>query len=320
MGRLVDGEWQTVPVVTDKGRFVRKASSFRNWIRADGSTPYAPESGRYHLYVSNACPWAHRTIVFRKLKKLEPHVGLSVVDPLMFDAGWEFSERPGCTLDTVNGKRLLYEIYQLADRSYEGRVTVPALWDKKTATIVSNESSEIIRMFGAEFAALTDDHQDFYPQALREQIDALNVRIYDTVNNGVYRCGFAGTQQAYDEAFDALFDTLEHLEERLGHARYLCGDRITEADWRLFTTLVRFDPVYHGHFKCNLKRIADYENLSGYLRELYQVPGIAETVNMDHIKQHYFRSHESINPRRIVPKGPTLDLDSAHGRDHLPAA
>lgn len=315
MGRLVDGKWGTSSVVRSDGHFVRKPSSFRGWIRADGSTDFAPESGRYHLYVSSACPWAHRTIIFRALKRLEPHVGISIADPLMLEHGWELPEGA----DTVNGKRRLYEIYQLADAKYHGRVTVPALWDKKTGSIVSNESSEIIRMFNSELGALTDDTSDFYPAPLREQIDAINERVYATVNNGVYRCGFAGTQAAYEEAFDELFATLDHLDERLADNRYLCGDRLTEADWRLFTTLIRFDPVYYLHFKCNLRRIADYAHLSGYLRELYQVRGIRETVNMHHIKQHYYRSHESVNPRRLVPKGPLLDLDQPHGRDHLPA-
>lgn len=318
MGRLVDGQWRSASVERRDGRFVRQPSSFRGWIRADGSTEFAPESGRYHLYVSLACPWAHRTLIFRKLKKLEPHIGLSITDPLMLDEGWVFSDGEGCIPDTVNGKRRLYEIYQLADPAFNGRVTVPALWDEKTRTIVSNESSEIIRMFNSELAALTDDTTDFYPAPLREQIDTINARIYETVNNGVYRCGFAGTQEAYEEAFDALFTTLADIDERLAHSRYLCGDRLTEADWRLFTTLVRFDAVYYVHFKCNLRRIAEHAHLSGYLRELYQVPGVRETVNMQHIKQHYYRSHQSINPVGLVPKGPLLDLDAPHGRDQLP--
>lgn len=318
MGRLFEGEWTNAPIKHDeKGQFVRKATTFRSWIRADGSTDFAPQSGRYHLYVSLACPWAHRTLIFRKLKQLEDHIGVTATDPLMLEDGWVFSDSDGCEPDTVNGKERLYEIYLLADPQYTGRVTVPTLWDKEKKTIVNNESSEIIRMLNGEFAALTKDDSDFYPEDLREEIDAINERVYQTVNNGVYRCGFAGSQEAYDTAFDALFETLDVLEGRLETSRYLCGDRITEADWRLFTTLVRFDPVYHYHFKCNRKRIRDYEHLSGYLRELYQVPGVASTVNMHHIKQHYYRSHESVNPTRIVPKGPEMDLDAPHGRDHL---
>lgn len=317
MGKLLDGAWTTANIALKKGHFVRKETTFRDWIRADGSTDFAPESDRYHLYASLACPWAHRAVIFRKLKGLEGHVGLTVVDPFMGDDGWVFSDGPGCSPDVVNGKERYYEIYLLADPQYTGRVTVPGLWDKKKKTFVSNESAEIIRMFNSEFSALTDDDRDFYPEDLRADIDEINTRIYDTLNNGVYRCGFAGTQAAYEEAFDALFATLDYLDARLGESRYLCGDRITEADWRLFTSLVRFDAVYHYHFKCNLRRISDYENLLGYTRELYQVPGVASTVNMEHIKGHYYRSHESLNPKRIVPKGPELNLDAPHGREQL---
>ncbi len=301
-----------------EGAFVRQPTSFRRWIRADGSTAFTPESGRYHLYVSLACPWAHRTLIFRKLKRLEAHVSVSVVHPLMLEDGWTFREGPGSTRDDVNGKATLREVYRLADPRYGGRVTVPVLWDKRTATIVNNESSEILRMFDRELAPLGGDTHDHYPEALRGEIDALNERIYETVNDGVYRCGFATTQTAYEAAFDALFDTLEFLERLLATRRYLTGPRLTEADWRLFPTLLRFDPVYYVHFKCNLRRIADYPHLSGYLRELYQHPGIAETVNMSHIKEHYYRSHRSLNPRQIVPKGPALDLQAPHGRDALP--
>jgi putative glutathione S-transferase len=261
--------------------------------------------------VSLACPWAHRTLIFRKLKKLESFISLSVVAPLMLSQGWEFDEEHP---DHVNGRQRLYEVYQAADPHYTGRVTVPVLWDKRRGTIVSNESSEIIRMFNSAFGEGASPSVDFYPEALREEIDAINARVYDNVNNGVYKAGFATSQEAYEEAVTALFETLDELDERLGRSRYLVGERITEADWRLFTTLVRFDAVYVGHFKCNIRRIADYPNLSGYLRELYQVPGVAGTVNMLHIKHHYYASHETVNPTRIVPKGPVLDLSAPHDR------
>jgi putative glutathione S-transferase len=319
MGLLVEGKWSNdwYETKSSGGRFVRKDSSFRDWIRADGSSPFAPEPGRYHLYVSLACPWAHRTLIFRKLKGLERAIGVSVVDPLMADEGWTFSEAPGAGLDEVNGARRLYEVYQRADARYTGRVTVPVLWDRKASTIVSNESAEIIRMFNSEFDEIGDASLDFYPEPLRAEIDAVNDFVYPYVNNGVYRCGFATTQEAYEEAFGQLFFALGAIDARLATRRYLLGDRLTEADWRLFTTLVRFDPVYVGHFKCNLRRIADHPHLSGYLRELYQVPGVAETVNMAHIKQHYYASHTSINPTGVVPIGPELDLDAPHGRGHL---
>jgi putative glutathione S-transferase len=321
MGALVDGMWRARAPRrrTRDGRFIRRESQFRDWITADEETPYVPEAGRYHLYVSLACPWAHRTVIFRALKGLEDVIGLSVVDPYMGADGWWFSDGPGCIPDEVNGARYLHQIYTLARPDYSGRVTVPVLWDKNTGTIVNNESAEIIRMFNAAFDPITGNRLDFYPEGLRDEIDAINAEVYECVNNGVYRAGFASRQAAYEEAFDALFACLDRLEARLERQRYLCGGRLTEADWRLFTTLVRFDAVYVGHFKCNLRRIADYPALSNYLRELYQVPGIAATCNLDHIKQHYYRSHSSINPTGIVPKGPALDLDAPHDRARLHA-
>ncbi|WP_248448387.1 glutathione S-transferase family protein [Sinorhizobium meliloti] len=330
MGRLVNGVWQDVWYDTraTNGHFKRSESQFRNWITADGSPGpsgeggFEAEAGRYHLYVSLACPWAHRTLIFRKLKKLEDLISLSVVDPLMLANGWEFKGEDrggenGGTADHLFGSRMLWEVYLRADPVYSGRVTVPVLWDKRKNTIVSNESAEIIRMFNSAFDRLTGSTEDFCPQELRPEIDALNARIYDAVNNGVYKAGFATSQAAYEESVTALFAMLDELENRLASKRYLTGDRLTEADWRLFTTLVRFDPVYVGHFKCNIRRIADYPNLYGYLRELYQVPGVAETVNMHHIKAHYYRSHTTINPTGIVPVGPALDLEAPHGRDRL---
>jgi len=315
MGLLVDGVWQDRWYDTEStgGRFVRKESAFRAWVRADGSTPHAPEAGRYRLYVSLACPWASRALIFRKLKKLEDAIPLSVVNPFMGEDGWTFEPAPGVIPDP-GGARFLHQVYTRAKRGHTGRVTVPAGFDEKLGAIVNNESAEIIRMLNAEFDAFGDPGVDFYPEPLRDEIDAVNDFVYPNVNNGVYRCGFATTQEAYDEAFGALFDALDVLEARLAHRRYLLGDRITEADWRLFTTLVRFDPVYVGHFKCNRRRIADYPNLSGYLRELYQVPGVSETVDLAHIQQHYYRSHPTINPTRIVARGPELDWDRPHGR------
>ncbi len=319
MGLLVNGKWtdQWYDTKSSGGRFVRKESHFRDWIRADGSTPFQPEPGRYHLYASLACPWAHRALIFRKLKGLEGAITLSIVDPYMHENGWAFSDAPGAIRDSLHGSRHLHEIYTRADDDYTGRVTVPVLWDRKNETIVNNESSEIIRMFNREFDAIADASVDFYPEALRVEIDEINDYIYPRINNGVYRCGFATTQEAYDEAFGELFTALDTLEDRLSRERYLVGGRITEADWRLFTTLVRFDAVYVGHFKCNLRRIADYPHLSGYLRELYQVPGVADTVDLFHIKHHYYGSHATINPTRIVPNGPELDLDAPHERHRL---
>ncbi|WP_373413750.1 glutathione S-transferase family protein [Ensifer aridi] len=330
MGRLVDGVWQDVWYDTraTNGHFKRSESQFRNWVTADGSPGpsgkggFKAEAGRYHLYVSLACPWAHRTLIFRKLKKLEDIISLSIVDPLMQANGWEFKgdERGGengGTADHLFGSRTLWEIYVRADPIYSGRVTVPVLWDKQKNTIVSNESAEIIRMFNSAFDYLTGSTEDFCPKELQAEIDALNARIYDAVNNGVYKTGFATSQAAYEESVTALFAILDELEGRLASRRYLLGNNRTEADWRLFTTLLRFDPVYVGHFKCNIRRLADYPNLHGYLRDLYQVPGVAETVNMHHIKQHYYRSHTMINPTGIVPVGPVVDLGAPHGRDDL---
>jgi len=322
MGKLIDGQWRDEWYDTKStgGRFVRKESAFRDWVRDDGTTSFAPEPGRYHLYVSLACPWAHRTLLFRKLKKLERGISVSVVHPLMAENGWSFANpdgTAGCIADDVNGMGYLHEVYTKADPHYTGRVTVPVLWDRNHATIVNNESSEIIRMLNSEFDALGDASLDFYPKALRAEIDEVNAFVYPKVNNGVYRCGFATTQEAYEEALHQLFETLDELDRRLGVQRYLVGDRITEADWRLFTTLVRFDAVYVGHFKCNQRRIADYRHLSGYLKELYQVPGVAGTVNFQHIKRHYYQSHRTINPTGVVPLGPRLDLEEPHGREAI---
>ena len=322
MGMLVDGVWKDVWYDTKKsgGRFERSASQWRDWITADGTPApgrergFPAESGRYHLYVSLACPWAHRTLIVRKLKKLEDVISASVVHHFMGADGWTFEGTDGATGDDLYGMDFLHQIYTRADPAYSGRVTVPVLWDKQQQTIVSNESSEIIRMLNSAFDAFGDASIDLYPEALRVEIDAVNERVYDTVNNGVYRAGFATTQEAYEDAFDALFATLNDLETRLGRSRYLVGQSQTEADWRLFTTLVRFDPVYHGHFKCNLRRIEDYPNLSNYLRDLYQVRGVAETVDFHHIKRHYYASHKTINPTGIVPKGPKVDLDAPHDR------
>ena len=325
MGMLVDGVWHDVWYDTKetKGHFKRAASQFRNWVTADGSAGpsgiggFKAEAGRYHLYVALACPWAHRTLIFRKLKGLEEIISVSIVDPLMLENGWEFKNRDGGTVDHLFGAKAMWEIYTKADPHYSGRVTVPVLWDTKTGTIVNNESSEIIRMFNSAFDGLTASTADYYPEALRGEIDRINELVYDTVNNGVYKSGFATTQQAYDEHVGKLFETLDSLEKRLGESRYLVGTTLTEADWRLFTTLVRFDAVYVGHFKCNIRRIEDYPNLSAYLRELYQVPGVKETVNMAHIKRHYYASHKTINPTGIVPMGPALDLERPHGRDGM---
>jgi putative glutathione S-transferase len=317
MGHFVDGEWVAddwSTVANKEGAFVRPKTAFHAWIRADGSSGFEAEPGRYHLYVSYACPWAHRTLIMRTLKGLEDAISISVVDPFMDQDGWRFGEAPGSIPDTVNGTTYLREIYAKASPSFSGRVTVPVLWDKRSGPIVNNESAEIIRMFDAEFGR---GGSDFYPPELRAEIDSINERVYETVNNGVYKCGFAQTQEAYEAAFDALFATLDDLEARLEASRYVAGSRLTEADWRVFPTLVRFDAVYYTHFKCNLRRIEDYTNLSNYLRELYQVPGVAATVNLKHIKQHYFGSHESINPRRIVAKGPALDFSRPHDRARL---
>lgn len=307
MGLLKNGVWVDKWYDTDSsdGEFERQASGFRNWITADGSAGpsgqggFRAEAGRYHLYVSLACPWAHRTLIFRTLKGLNDYIDVTVVDPVMLENGWELE-------DPLYGRRFLYELYLKADASYEGRVTVPVLWDKQTETIVSNESSEIIRMFNSAFNALTGNTEDYYPQALQPDIDAMNDRVYDSVNNGVYRAGFATTQAAYEVAFNKLFETLDWLEEQLSAAEFLVGEKPTEADWRLFTTLVRFDAVYVGHFKTNLRRIADYPHISRYLQTLYHCPGVAATVNLDQIKTHYYVSHTTINPTGVVPAGPEL--------------
>ena len=328
MGLLIDGQWrdQWYDTKESGGRFVRKESAFRNWITADGSagptgvSGFKAEPGRYHLYVSLACPWAHRTLIFRILKGLENIISVSVVNPQMLDQGWTFEPGDGVLPDTINAARYLHEIYTKSDPGYTGRVTVPVLWDRRTGTIVNNESAEIIRMFNSAFEKIGASGPDFYPEPLRDEIDRINAAIYDNVNNGVYKSGFATTQEAYEAAVSQLFDTLDGVEDTLSRQRYLAGDRITEADWRLFTTLIRFDPVYVGHFKCNIRRLIDYQNLWGYTRELYQEPGIAGTVNMDHIKNHYYGSHETINPTRIVPAGPDIDFTAPHGRDHLQRA
>lgn len=300
------------------GRFVRQASRFRERVTADGSSPYRAEAGRYHLYVSKACPWAHRTMIVRRLKGLEDVVSMSVVDPVRDERGWAFTEGRGHGPDPVNGFAFLSEAYLRSDPSFDGRVTVPVLWDRHTGTIVNNESSEIIRMLNSEFDEWGDAGVDLYPEDRRAEIDAVNELVYGSVNNGVYRAGFATTQVAYEEAVILLFATLDRLEQRLSRRRYLVEGGITEADWRLFTTLVRFDAVYVGHFKCNVRRIADYPALSGYLRELYGWPGVADTVDFDHIKRHYYVTHTTINPTSIVPVGPALDLDAPHGREGLP--
>lgn len=320
MGLLVDGQWHDQWYDTSKtgGRFVRTEAQFRNWVTADGQAGesgvegFKAESGRYHLYVSYACPWAHRTLIFRQLKGLASHISYSAVQPLMLENGWEFGQ--GELSDPLYAKKFLHQIYTKTQSKYSGRVTVPVLWDKKQETIVSNESAEIIRMLNSAFNDLTGNEDDYYPAALRKDIDDINEFVYDRVNNGVYKCGFATTQSAYEEAFHALFDALNTLEQRLAGQRYLVGSELTEADWRLFTTLVRFDPVYVGHFKTNLKRIADYPNLYNYMRDLYQVKGVAQTVNMEHIKKHYYGSHGTINPTGVVPVGPELDLTAPHDR------
>jgi putative glutathione S-transferase len=322
MGLLQNGKWvdQWYDTKSNGGHFVRKAPQFRSWVSADGAagpsgdSGFKAEPGRYHLYVSLACPWAHRTLIFRALKGLEQMISISVVHWYMAEDGWTFDVGDGVVPDTVNAVTLMHEIYTKAMPDYSGRVTVPVLWDKQTKTIVSNESSEIIRMFNTAFDAVGAKVGDYYPPDLRSEIDSLNERIYTTVNNGVYRCGFATTQEAYEQAITPLFDTLDWLEDRLRAKRYLTGDQITEADWRLFTTLIRFDVVYVEHFKCNIRRIADYPNLSEYLRDLYQQPGIAKTVNLEHIKKHYYESHETINPSRVVPKGPVVDFTAPHNR------
>jgi len=321
MGFLLDGVWREDEARNDaRGAFLRPATTFRNWVTPDGGPGpsgtggFPAQAGRYHLYVSLACPWAHRTLIFRKLKTLEDAISVSIVSPEMLGKGWTFDTSTGSTGDAVNGTATLAEVYLIADPHFTGRVTVPVLWDKERRTIVNNESAEIIRMFNTAFDAVTGNPTDYYPAPLRADIDRLNERIFTTVNNGVYRAGFATTQQAYEEAFVALFETLDDLDGRLSTQRYLMGAALTEADWRLFTTLIRFDAVYVGHFKCNRRRIADYPNLSNYLRDLYQASGVAETVSIPHIKRHYYFSHRKINPSGIVPLGPELDFAAPHDR------
>ncbi|CAN5654045.1 glutathione S-transferase family protein [soil metagenome] len=317
-GAFVQGEWKTERQWQNTdGRFVRSTTNFRDWISADGSSGFPAQAGRYHLYIAWACPWAHRTAIMRELKGLKEVIGLSAAGSFMGEDGWAFHDEPGVIPDIINGAYYLREVYAKADPDYTGRVTTPVLWDKETGTIVNNESREIIRMLDTEFDEFATTDAGFLPEDLRDDIDATIDAIYEPVNNGVYRSGFATTQGAYEEAVTDVFDALDHWEEVLSTSRYLCGDRITEADWCLFPTLVRFDAVYSGHFKCNLRRVMDYPNLWGYLKDLYQKPGVADTVNMDHIKKHYYRSHESINPTRIVPKGPVLDFTEPHDRERL---
>lgn len=296
------------------GEFTRQDDAFREWVTADGSSRYPAASGRYHLYVSWACPWAHRTIIVRKLKRLEPVVGMTVVDPIRDERGWAFREGPGHSPDPINGFRFLSEVYRATDPDYRGRVTVPVLWDTVTKRIVSNSDDDLMRMFNNEFNAFTPSRLDLYPEPLRDHIDEWNALLYEQVNDGVYRAGFATSQAAYEKAVRRLFETLDQLEQRLADRRYLFGSQLVETDWRLFVTLIRFDAVYHGHFKCNIRRIIDYHNLFGFLRDLYQTEGIAETVNFDHIKRHYYVTHDDINPTRIVPLGPEQDLSVPHGR------
>ncbi len=306
-GQLINGKWsaRSEPATNDaSGRFVRRATTFRSWITPDGASGFAAEPGRYHLYVSYACPWAHRTLIFRKLKGLDSMIGVSVLNWRLGDDGWTFAPGPGVIADDVNHAEALYEIYVLAEPDYTGRVTVPVLWDKQRRTIVSNESADIIRMFNSAFDALGAAPGDYYPRELREDIDALNAKIYRDVNNGVYRCGFASTQAAYDDAVASLFATLDELEARLAARRYLCGEKVTEADWRLFPTLLRFDPVYIGLFKCNIRRIEDYPNLRRLRNELRAWPGVEETIDLMHIKRHYYESLRFLNPTGIVPAGP----------------
>ncbi|MBI1492890.1 glutathione S-transferase family protein [Halocynthiibacter styelae] len=324
MGLLVNGNWQDswYDTASEGGKFKRQEAGFRNWVTADGNAGatgrggFRAESGRYHLYVSHACPWAHRALIFRKLKGLEDHIDVSVVHPDMLGDGWTFeTDDQGATGDLLMGNRFMRDVYLRDTPDVTTRVTVPVLWDKETNRIVSNESSEIIRMFNSAFDGITGNTLDFWPEELRGNIETINTRIYSDVNNGVYKSGFATSQNAYDDAVHTLFDALDWLEDHLSENRYLLGDQLTEADWRLFTTLIRFDPVYHLHFKCNRNRLTDFTNLWTYTRELFQMPGIAETVNMQHIVRHYHYSHETINPHRIIPVNPQINYSEPHGRD-----
>ena len=325
MGLLVNGKWTTQWYNTKEssGAFEREAARLRNWVTRDGRAGpsgvagFPAESGRYHLYVSLACPWAHRTLIFRKLKQLDDHISVSVVSPDMLEHGWTFNCGQGGTEDHLYGLEYLHQLYTTSQPRYSGRATVPVLWDRQRKCIVSNESSEIIRMFNSSFNGLTGNQDDYFPELLRGEIGTVNRRVYENINNGVYRAGFATTQDAYEVAYHALFDTLDWAELRLSRQRYLVGSQITEADWRLFTTLIRFDAVYHGHFKCNRQRLEDYSNLVGHTRELYQWPGIAETVNFFHVKRHYYFSHSMINPTQVVPAGPEINYNMSHCRDQL---
>ena len=299
------------------GEFKRQDDAFRDWVTADGRSGYPAAPGRYHLYVSWACPWAHRTIIVRQLKHLQPVIGMTVVDPIRDERGWAFRDGPGHSQDPVNGFQFLSEAYRATDSGYRGRVTVPVLWDTVTKRIVSNSDDDLMRMFNREFDRFTESRLDLYPEALRQEIDEWNRFLYEQVNDGVYRAGFATSQRAYDRAVSRLFEALDRVEQRLADRRYLFGAQVTETDWRLFVTLVRFDAVYHGHFKCNLRRIVDYPNLFGYLKDLFQMDGVVGTVNFDHIKRHYYVTHTDINPTRIVPLGPVQDLAAAHGREKL---
>jgi putative glutathione S-transferase len=323
MNRLVDGEWRTDAHETtnEDGEFERTETTFRNWVRDDPDARHRPAAGRYHLYVSYACPWAHRTLLIRSLKGLEDAISVDVVDPFREANGWQFTpDREGCTPDTVNGSDYLYEVYQQADPDADCRVTVPVLWDKQEDTIVNNESREILRMLDTEFDGVAERDVDLYPEGYRDEIDRIIDDIYDPINNGVYRAGFADSQAAYDRAVEELFDALDHWDAVLEDQRYLAGDRLTEADICMFTTLIRFDHVYHTHFKCNVRAIHEYDNLWPYLRDLYQTPGVAETVEMHHITEHYYTPHTSVNPKRIVAKGPDLEFGAPHDRDELPGS
>jgi putative glutathione S-transferase len=321
MNMLVDGEWRTdvSESTNEDGEFERQETSFRDWVQDDPDAEFSPEEGRYHLYVSWACPWAHRTLVTRALKGLDHAVSVDIVDPYRQNDGWEFTpEKAECTTDSIHGADYLREVYTAADPDFTGRVTVPVLWDRKTETIVNNESEEIMRMLDVAFDDIAANDVDLYPEGYQDDVDRIIDEIYEPINNGVYRAGFAETQGAYDRAVGELFDALDHWDDVLADQRYLAGDRLTEADVAMFTTLVRFDAVYHTHFKCNVRQIKDYDNLWGYLRELYQLPGVTETVNIDQIKEHYYRSHTDLNPKQIVPAGPEVDFSAEHDRDRLP--
>jgi putative glutathione S-transferase len=316
LGMLVDGKWTTEWTEQDnQGKFNRMPTQFRNWIKKDGSSAFTVEQNRYHLYVSLACPWAHRTLMMRNLKGLQDVISVSIVDPEMGENGWNFSEDPGCIPDIVNSCNYLRELYLKANPQYTGRVTVPVLWDKPNQHMINNESREIIRMLDVEFEAYSKSGLNLYPEELQEQIDQTIDAIYQPINNGVYRSGFSSTQTAYEEAVTELFKHLDHWEQVLESQRYLCGNQLTEADVCMFTTLFRFDPVYYGHFKCNLRRIVDYPNLWNYVKDIYQTPGVKETCNLDHIKRHYYKSHTQINPTRVVPKGPIINFDEPHDRE-----